>query len=209
VQSGQLRSALESPSEAESMNEPELNARNNNAITTTALRFDNSLDWCHHRHRRGRLEVAMGGSIIATRCSGRRPTVENFRDSISSSGSSFARIHAALRQTLFNSEASLRHASVLSRSSGEIRGSDDVPDHRKFLIQKVLRFWQKGRSSSPRLARISSDFLFGNSLAVKGGALIHGPCLVARSVGSEWRTRLPYQIDIQFNQFREKQCIVI
>jgi len=121
------------------------------------------------------------------------------------------RLHGGsrLRQTLFNSEASLRHASVLSRSSGEIRGSDDVPDHRKFLIQKVLRFWQKGRSSSPRLARISSDFLFGNSLAVKGGALIHGPCLVARSVGSEWRTRLPYQIDIQFNQLREKQCIVI
>ena len=52
MQSGQLRRALESPSEVESMNEPELDARNNNEITTTALRFDNSLGWCHHRHAR-------------------------------------------------------------------------------------------------------------------------------------------------------------
>jgi hypothetical protein len=63
----------------------------------------------------------------------------------------------------------------------------------------VLRFWQKGRSSSPQLARISSDFLSGNSLAAKGDALIHGPCLVARPVGSEWRTRRPYQGNIQTN----------
>src|ERR1019366_3416672 len=47
MRSAQLRRALESPSEVGSMNEPELDARNNNAITTTALRFDNSLGWCH------------------------------------------------------------------------------------------------------------------------------------------------------------------
>jgi hypothetical protein len=34
--------------------------------------------------------------------------------------------------------------------------------------------------------------------------LIHGPRLVARPVGSEWRTRRPYEMDIQFNQLREK-----
>jgi hypothetical protein len=49
------------------------------------------------------------------------------------------------------------------------------------------------------LARINSDFLSRNSLAVKGDALIHGPRLVARSVGSEWRTRRPYQMDNQTN----------
>ena len=36
-------------------------------------------------------------------------------------------------------------------------------------------------------------FLSGRSLAVavRADALIHGPCLVARPVGSEWRTRRP------------------
>jgi hypothetical protein len=142
----------------------------------------------------------MSCSILDTRCSGRRPTGEAFRDSISSSGSWFARIAAALRPPFFNSEASLRHASVLSRSSGEIRGSGVAPDHQIFLIQKVLRFCKKGRSSSPQLARINSGFLFGNSLAAKGDTLIHGPHLVAQSVGSEWRTQRPYQMDNQTNQ---------
>ena len=151
----------------------------------------------------------MTGSILATRCTNHRATAVALRDSVYSSGSSFVGIPTALRQPLSNFEASARHASVLSRSVSEMRASGDAPDHQIFLIQKVLRFWQKGRSSSPRLVRISSGFLSGNSLAVKGDALIHGPCLVARSVGSEWRTRLPSQIDIQFNQLREKQCIVI
>jgi hypothetical protein len=155
------------------------------------------------------MDVTMEGSILATRSSVRRPAAGAFRDSVYSSGSSFVGIPTALRQPLSNFEASARHASVLSRSVSEMRAGGDAPDHRIFPIQKVLRFWQKGRSSSPRLVRINSGFLSGNSLAVKGDALIHGPCLVARSVGSEWRTRLPYQIDIQFNQLREKQCIVI
>jgi len=80
-----------------------------------------------------------------------------------------------------------------------MRVGDDALDHQEFLIQKVLRFCQKGRSSSPRLDRISSGFLSGNSLAVKGDALIHGPSLVARPVGSEWRTRRPYQEKIKIN----------
>ena len=95
--------------------------------------------------------VAVHDSLceVATQCSGRRPTAGVLCDSISPSGSSFARIPAKLRPPFSNTEASLRHASVLSRSSSEIRFSDDVPDHRTILIQKVLRFWQSGRSSSP------------------------------------------------------------
>ena len=141
----------------------------------------------------------MSCSILDTRCSGRRPTAEAFRASISSSDSLFATIPVALRQPLSNSGASNRHASVLSRSASEIRGVGDAPDHRTILIQKVLRFCNKGRSSSPHLIRINSDFLSRNSLAVKGDALIHGPSLVARPVGSEWRTRRPYQMDNQTN----------
>jgi len=141
----------------------------------------------------------MSGSTIATRCRASRPTAGVTRDSISPSGSSFARIPALLRWQFFNSEASFRCASVPNQMVGETGGGGDAPARRKFLIQKVLRFWQKGRSSSPRLARISSGFLSGNSLVAKGDALIHGPCLVARPVGSEWRTRRPSQVTIQTN----------
>ena len=52
MRSGQFHCVLESPSEMQSMNELELDARNNNAITTTALRFDNGFVWCNHRHAR-------------------------------------------------------------------------------------------------------------------------------------------------------------
>jgi hypothetical protein len=197
--SGQLRSAFESPSGMESTTEPKLHVRSHNTITMEALALDNALNWCHHHNRKGGLEVTMSGSILATRCSGRRPTAGVPRDSISPNGSSFARTPAAFRQPLSNSEASLRHASFPNQSVGETGGSDDTRDHETFLIQKVLRFWQKGRSSSPQLVRISSDFLSGNSLAAKGDALIHRLRMVARPVGSEWRTRRPFQVTIQTN----------
>jgi len=141
----------------------------------------------------------MAGSIQATRCSGRRPTVGAPCDSILSSRTSFERIPGSSRQLLSNSGAPLRHASVLSQSSGEIRGSGDAPDHQIFLIQKLLRFRRKGRSSSPQRARINSGFLSGNSLAAKGDTLIHGPHLVAQSVGSEWRNHHLLQKTIQTN----------
>jgi hypothetical protein len=194
--SGQHRSTSESPSEIESMIEPKLEERNNNTITTATLRFDNHLDSCNHPQSQGWNGITMTVAIVATRCSGHRPTTGTLCDSISSRGSSFARISATLRPPLSNSEASLRDASVLSRSSGELRGRDNAPDHSTFLIQKVLRFCEKGRSSSPQLVRISSGFLSGDSLAAKGDTLIHGPHLVAQSVGSEWRTQRPYQMDI-------------
>jgi hypothetical protein len=182
----------------ESTTEPKLHVRIHNIITTEALALDNARNWCHHRNRKGGLEVTMSGSILATRCSGRRPTAGVPRDSISPNGSSFARTPAAFRQPLFNSEASLRHTSFPNQSVGET-GGGDAPDHQTFLIQKVLRFWQKERSSSPQLVRISSGFLSGNSLAAKGDALIHRLRMVARPVGSEWRTRRPSQVTIQTN----------
>jgi hypothetical protein len=163
-----------------------------------ALALDNALNWCHHHNRKGGLEVTMSGSILATRCSGRRPTAGVPRDSISPNGSSFARMPAAFRQPLFTSEASLRHASFPNQPVRETGGGDAL-DHQTILIQKVLRFRQKGRSSSPQLARISSGFLSGNSLAAKGDALIHRLRMVARPVGSEWRTRRPFQGNIQTN----------
>ena len=197
--SGQLRSGFESPSGMASIAGTELHVRNNNTITMEAHPLDNNLNWCDNRHRKGGLEVTMSGSTLATRCSGRRPTAGALRNSISPSGSSFARIPAAFRQPLFNSEASLRHASFPNQSVGETGGGDDTRDHKTFLIQKVLRFRQKGRSSSPLLSRISSGFLSGNSLAAKGDALIHRLRMVARPVGSEWRTRRPFQGNIQTN----------
>jgi len=141
----------------------------------------------------------MSGTTTDTHGRGRRPAVEIIRDSITSSGPLFVRIPTSLRQPLSNFETSLRHAPVLSGSVKEMRVGDDALDHQEFLIQKVLRFCQKGRSSSSQMTRISSGFLSGNSLAVKGDALIHGPSLVARPVGSEWRTRRPYQEKIKIN----------
>jgi hypothetical protein len=150
-------------------------------------------------NRRGGMDVTMAGSIHAKECRVRRPTPRALRSSIYLNGSSFPGIPLALRQSLSNFGASFHLASVQSPSSPRVRGYDNAPDHRKFLIQKLLRFCQKWRSSSPQSTRISSGFLSGNSLAVKGDALIHGPSLVARPVGSEWRTRRPYQESIQTN----------
>jgi len=177
---------------------PELGASNDNTITTAALRFDNSLNWCNHPNRKGGWEVTMSGSIPDMRCSGRRPTAEAIRDSVTSSGASFATVPGAIRHSISNSETSIQKNSRLNRSADGMRGSGDVPVHRTFLMQKVLRFSQWGRRNSLRLLRISSDS-FRNSLAVEGDALIHGPRLVARPVGSERRTRRPYQGSIQTN----------
>jgi hypothetical protein len=77
-----------------------------------------------------------------------------------------------------------------------------------FSTFKVLRFSQAGHFDPSRLFRINGNLHSWNLPAVNGDVLIHGPRLVAQSVGSEWRTRRPYQIDIQINQLREKQCIV-
>jgi hypothetical protein len=86
-----------------------------------------------------------------------------------------------------------------NQSLSETSRASHSPDHGTFLNHKVLRFCQEGRSSSTRLTRISSDFLSRNSLAAKGDVLIHGPCLVARPVGSEWRTQRPFHVSNQTN----------
>jgi hypothetical protein len=59
-------------------------------------------------------------------------------------------------------------------------------------IYKVLRFLQAGHFIPSRLFRINRDLPSGISLAVKGGALIHRPYLVAWPVGSERRNHRPY-----------------
>jgi hypothetical protein len=101
-------------------------------------------------------------------------------------------------------EVPLARTSSSKSSRRGVVGLSPQFDSENFLQYKVLRFRRKGHCSSPQLACISSGFLSGNSLVVKGDALIHGPRLVARPVGSEWRTRRPYEMDIQFNQLREK-----
>jgi hypothetical protein len=58
-------------------------------------------------------------------------------------------------------------------------------------INKVLRFWQAGHCSSPRLTRGNRDLLHRSSLAVTGNVMILRPRLVAGPAGSEWRTRCP------------------
>ena len=70
---------------------------------------------------------------------------------------------------------------------------------------KVLRLCQTGLRSSSRPNRINGDIPIGRPLATKGEAMIHGPHLVARPVGSEWRTRRPYERYIQTNSKRETE----
>jgi hypothetical protein len=53
---------------------------------------------------------------------------------------------------------------------------------------KVLRILQAGQFNPPHLTRINKDSL-RSALAVKGDVLIHGPNLVALSVGSERRNQ--------------------
>jgi hypothetical protein len=64
-------------------------------------------------------------------------------------------------------------------------------------IYKVLRFVQAGQITPSRLFRINRDYPVGNSLAVNGDVLIHGPRLVAQPVGSEWRNHHLHQVIIK------------
>jgi hypothetical protein len=68
-----------------------------------------------------------------------------------------------------------------------------------FPIYKVLRFSQAGHFDPSRLFRINRDLPNRSSLAAKGDVLIHGPHLVAQSVGSEWRNHHLHQETIQTN----------
>ena len=58
---------------------------------------------------------------------------------------------------------------------------------------KMLRFRQPGFNPSLS-ARTNLDISAEIVRAVKGDALIHGPNLAARPVGSDWRTRRPSQL---------------
>jgi hypothetical protein len=174
-------------------------ASNNNTLTTTSLPFDNSLNWCHCSNRRGGLDGTMSNSTVAKRCDGRVPRAGILRGSNSPSRLAFAKMLAPHQLFPLDSQALIRRASVSNKSTSEAVGDVQPLNRRAFLFNKVLRFWLKGQRSSPQLVRISSGLLVGSSLAVRGDALIHGPTLVARPVGSEWRTRHPYQTNIQTN----------
>jgi hypothetical protein len=191
--------AVESLSGINSTVEFELHERRDNTRTTAPLRFDNHSHRCHHPQRRGGWGVTMTGSVSAARCSGRGRSSGPLGHSILPSGSPIEWAYGAIRPSLSNSEASLGHVSALSPSARSMRRGNDAPGHSSILNQKVLRSLQLARRGSLQLSRISSDFLSGISLAVKGDALIHGPRLVARPVGSEWRTRRPSQGNIQTN----------
>ena len=98
----------------------------------------------------------------------------------------------------------LRYESVgaehkLNELLFESTGTDNSAILIDFLIHKVLRFLQAGHFNPSRRFRFSRDFPIGNSLAVKGDVLIHGPYLVAQSVGSEWRNHRLHQETIQTN----------
>jgi hypothetical protein len=121
------------------------------------------------------------------------------RGLISPRDSAIGKILVPFQFLFFTSQALVRRAEVSDSSTSEVVGDVQSLNRRAFLHNKVLRFWQKGQRSLPQLVRISSGLLFGSSLAAKGDALIHGPTLVARPVGSEWRTRHPYQKNIQTN----------
>lgn len=63
--------------------------------------------------------------------------------------------------------------------------------YQEIVLQEVLRICKAGHRCPPRLTRFNGDFLHGGYRAVKGDALIHGPYLAARPVGSDWRTQCP------------------
>jgi len=162
-----------------------------NRITTAALRIDNAPPAWHYLNRKGGMEMTMSGPIVATRCNGRRPPAGALRNSIFPSGPSIAKVPAAFRQPLSNRSFGLRLDSVVVRPTEVSTCGIDGLGPLTNLIQKVLRFQLKARSSARRPVRINSGFLHRNSLAVKGDALIHGPHLVAQPVGSEWRIHRP------------------
>ncbi len=60
-----------------------------------------------------------------------------------------------------------------------------------FQTNKVLQGQRGCENLASSLYCTSSEVAVWTSLAVKGDATIHGPSLVARPVGSEWRTRHP------------------
>ncbi len=117
---------------------------------------------------------------------------------------SFSNALNVTRWILPHSEESFRRPRASNNSIRAV-GPHQPLELWAFLFQEVLRLWNDGCSSSPLPVRISRDFPLGNPLAVKGDALIHGPSLVARSVGSEWRTRRPHDKNIQTNQLTGDQ----
>jgi len=184
---------------ADSGSERPSNSCNHNERTIDSQQFHKSYKLCHCLSHQGGLEVTMSSSTHAKRCSGRGSTVVTLRDPIFANDLSIAKTPAPLQRLILDVPALIRRDAISKISTRSAVSDVSSPNYRAFLVNKVLRFWQKGQRSSPQLVRISSGLLFGGSLVVKGDALIHGPTLVARPVGSEWRTRHLFQIHIQTN----------
>lgn len=83
-------------------------------------------------------------------------------------------------------------ASSLSTNSSNARTFDaPMSMIASSLTNTVLQFQRRCQIYSPPMECTNSEVELQILLAVEGDVSIHGPCLVARSVGSEWRTRRP------------------
>ena len=104
------------------------------------------------------------------------------------------------RHLSFLARLTLQSAHVPDGSTRQPANDAQPSNRRSFEFNKVLRIRLKGQCSTPSGVRISGDLPNGSLPATKGDVLIHRRCLVAQPVGSEWRTRRPYQRYIQTNQ---------
>lgn len=104
------------------------------------------------------------------------------------------------RHRSFLAPLTLQSVHVPDGSARELANDAQPFNPRSFEFNKVLRIRLEGQCSTPSTVRISGDLPNGSLPATKGDVLIHRRCLVAQPVGSEWRTRRPYQRYIQTNQ---------
>jgi hypothetical protein len=86
-----------------------------------------------------------------------------------------------------------RYVQNASRNSYVVTDRSQTLSTQAVHFLKVLRFWQAGRSTPPRLLRINRGLLNGSTLAVQGEALNHRLHLVAWPVGSERRNHHLHQ----------------
>ena len=121
------------------------------------------------------------------------------RETTPRSANVFATAVALRRLVPHGPRVLVRRGATSNGTTIESDGDAQSSDRRIHQFDKVLRLWRGGLRSSPQLVRINSALLHRSSLAVKGDALIHGPSLAARPVGSDWRTRRPYQRSIHIN----------
>jgi hypothetical protein len=144
------------------------------------------------------MELTMSNLASAKWCDG-SAVARTFRAPVLLKNFAFVKTLAPFQVLPLDSVAFVRRGSVSNSSSSKVAGGVQPSSHLSVFFNKVLRFWHEGQRSSLQLVRMSSELLCGSSLATKGDVLIHGPSLVARPVGSEWRNHHPRQAAIQTN----------